>query len=380
MGLELLENHMRTILYITTTLKRTGPVNILLDLIKYLDRAVYGNIHVLTLCPEESDTRWRDFEAEGVSVSSLNLSKGIGFIASAWCLRRSSDAIKPDVVHCIGFRADVLAAIFLSPYPKVSSQLNYPFDDYIMTYGRVIGNSMAYMTAWALKRYDCTVACAKDVSTKMARHGVSAKVIYNAIDDARFVPFCLSERAELRKRLNLWDDADLVFIFVGVLIDRKQPLVALDAFLLLQDCMPKAAMIVLGDGPLLGACQRLASGRRVHFAGNVPDTYPYLAASDAYIATSKAEGMPVSVIEALALRLPVVLSDINPHREILSIDDGAGFLARTGSVESTLDAMSKLADSNLVAMGDHARWIIDLELSARIMSRKFQELYGTLIR
>lgn len=370
---------MKTVLFIITTLKRTGPVNILFDLIKYMDRSIY-NIHVMTLCPEESESRWREFEAQGVTVSGLNLPRGFGFITAASRLRRVAAKIKPAVVHCIGFRADVLAAIFLSRDPKVSSQLNYPFDDYVMTYGKVVGGAMAHLTVWALKRYDYTVACSTDVATRLAERRVSTKVIYNAIDDARFLPVAPTERVAQRARLNLWDDADLVFIFVGVLSDRKQPLVALEAFLRLQQRRPKVAMIMLGDGPLLEDCRQLALGRRVHFTGNVPDTRPYLAASDAYIATSKAEGMPVSVIEALALRLPVVLSDINPHREILSIDDGAGFLARTGSVESTLDAMCKLAGRNLVAMGDHARRIIDLELSARIMSRKFQELYGALIR
>ena len=370
---------MKTVLFIITTLKRTGPVNILFDLIKYMDRSIY-NVHVLTLCAEEGDSRWSEFEAEGVKVSGMNLPRGPGFLAAAPRVGRAADEIKPDVVPFNGFRADVLAAVFLNRYPKVSSQLNDPFDDYVMTYGKVVGGTMAHLTAWALKRYDFTVACATDVATKMARRGIRAKVIYNAIDDARFVPVSPGERTAHRKRLNVPEDADFVFIFVGVLSDRKQPLVALEAFLRFQESRPKAAMIVLGDGPLSEACRLLAQGRCVLFAGNVPDTRPYLAASDAYIATSKAEGMPVSVIEALALRLPVVLSDINPHREILSIDTSAGYLAQTGSVKDTSDAMHKLTQGNLAVMGDHARRIIDLELSARVMSRKFQELYGALSR
>ncbi len=368
---------MKTVLFIITTLKPTGPVNILFDLIKHMDRSIYS-IHVLTLCAEEDKTRWREFEAEGVAVSSLNLPRGLSFITAAPRLRRVVREIKPDIIHCIGFRADVFTAVFLNRYPKVSSQLNYPFDDYVMTYGKIVGGAMAYATSWALKRYDYTVACAADVATKMARRGVHAKVIYNAIDDSRFRPATPAERAAQRKQLNIWEDADLVFIFVGVLSERKQPLVALDAFRRFQHAHPKAAMLVLGDGPLSNACKQLAQGHRVLFAGNVPDTRPFLAASDAYIATSKAEGMPVSVIEALALRLPVVLSDIGPHREILSIDAGAGYLARTGSVEDTAGAMHNLAQNDLTAMGDHARRIIDLELNARVMSRKFQELYGAL--
>ena len=370
---------MKTVLFLITTLRRTGPVNILFDLTKYLDRSVY-NVHVLTLCAEKGDSRWAEFEAEGVTVSTLDLPKGWRFVIAAPRLRRVTQEIRPDIVHTVGFRSDVLAAFFLNNFRKVSSQLNYPFDDYVMTYGKKVGGAMAHLTSWALKRCDVTVACASDVATKLARHGVPAKVIYNAVDDARFVPAPPSERAAARARLGLWNDADIVFIFVGVLSDRKQPLVTIQAFLQFHEQHPKAALIVLGDGPLFAACHELAQGRRVHFAGNVTDTRPYLTASDVYIATSKAEGMPVSVIEALALRLPVVLSDIQPHREILAIDPGAGRLAQTGSVDGTLKAMRQVANADLSIMGGHARRIVDQELSARVMARKFEVLYGALGR
>jgi glycosyltransferase involved in cell wall biosynthesis len=370
---------MKTVLFLITTLKRSGPVNILFDLTKYIDKSVY-NVHVLTLCGEEGDSRWSEFEAGGVTVSTLDLPRGWRFVAAAPPLRRVTKKIRPDIVHCFGFRSDVLAALLLGNCLKVSSQLNYPFDDYVMTYGKKVGGTMAHLTTWALKRYDHVVACAADVATKLATHDVSAKVVYNAIDDTRFIPALPSERVAARARLGMWDDANLVFIFVGVLSDRKQPLVMLEAFLRFQEQHPRAALIVLGDGPLSATCRELAHGRRVHFAGNVPDTRPYLTASDAYIATSKAEGMPVSVIEALALRLPVVLSDIEPHREILAIDPGAGRLARTGSVEDTLEAMRHIAAADLTVLGDHARRIVDQELSARVMSRKFQALYATMGR
>lgn len=370
---------MKTVLFLITTLKRTGPVNILFDLTKYMDKSVY-KVHVMTLCAEEGDSRWQEFEAEGVTVSTLDLPRGWRFVAASPRLRHAAQGIRPDIVHCFGFRSDVLAAIFLGGYPKLSSQLNYPFDDYVMTYGKKVGGTMAHLTAWALKRYDHAVACAADVATKLATNGVTAKVIYNAIDDARFIPASASERVASRAKLGLWADSDLFFIFVGVLSDRKQPLVTLEAFLRFQEEHPKAALIVLGDGPLSAACRELARGKRVHFAGNVPDTRPYLTASDVYIATSKAEGMPVSVIEALALRLPVVLSDIEPHREILAIDPRAGRLSRTGSVEDTLVAMREVAAADLIVMGDHARRIVDEELSARVMSRKFQGLYATMGR
>lgn len=369
---------MKKVLYIITTLRRCGPVNILFDIVKYLDRDRHS-VHVLTLCPEEGASRWNEFVATGAQVSSIGVNKGLKYGVAALRLKAVVQAIAPDVVHCISFRADVLGSVCLGEYRKISSQLNYPFDDYVMTYGKAVGGVMAHLTAWALKRYDVTVACANDVAAKMVARGVPSRVIYNAIDSALFVPADAAERLIRREQLGIPDDADPVFIFVGVLSDRKQPLVTIQAFLRFQCKHPTATLLVLGDGPEFEACRMLTQNNaRVIYAGRVDETRPYLAASDAYIATSKAEGMPVSVVEALAMRLPVVLSDINPHREILAIDPAAGMLASTGSVDETAAAMTQLVSQDLKIMGEHARNIVDQELSAHVMSRKFQQIYAEL--
>lgn len=365
---------MKSIVFVITTLKRTGPVNILYDIVKYLDRSNYDP-HIITLCEEEGNSRWEDFEKLNVSLSSLKLSKGWRFIKEASSIKKIIDDLKPDIIHTFGFRADVMGAIFLAKHFKISSQLNNPFEDYVMTYGNKVGGFMAHMTLWALKRFDHVVACSRDVKSKLHKKGLLTDVIYNAIDVANFLPATQQEKIELRKKLNIWNDVDVVFIFVGVLSDRKQPLIAIQAFLNFQKIRKNSALLVLGSGSLQDECQQAAQGHRVIFFGNVPDTRPYLAASDVYIATSKAEGMPVSVIEAMAMKLPVILSDIEPHQEILGIDNKAGLLCKTGSVENTTQAMVTLAQEDIALMGTHARSIIDLELNAQVMSKRFQEIY-----
>ena len=176
------EQSMKSIVFIITTLRRSGPVNILFDLVKYLDRSVYKP-HIITLCEEEGDSRWGEFEAEGVSLEGLDLPRGWRFFLASGRIKTVVADMQPAVVHCFGFRGDLIGAVHLGQYLKVSSQLNYPFDDYVMTYGKVVGGMMAHLTILALKRYDVTVACANDVALKMQCKGVPAKVVYNAIDD-----------------------------------------------------------------------------------------------------------------------------------------------------------------------------------------------------
>ena len=95
---------------------------------------------------------------------------------------------------------------------------------------------------------------------------------------------------------------------------------------------------------LRALASELGLGPRVVFAGEVPEAARCLAAFDVFAAPSRKEGLPLAVLEAMALGLPVVASDIPAHREVLGpISEGlvAGtpeaFAARLGALLSDAD-------------------------------------------
>ncbi|MDR3133386.1 MAG: glycosyltransferase family 4 protein [Prevotellaceae bacterium] len=365
---------MKPIIYITNTLKRCGPVNLLFDIICHLDRQQYQP-YVITLFPEEASSRQQDFDKLGIRRLPLNLPKGWGSFSKAGKITEIVRQVNPVAIHCVGFRADMIGALYFRGYNTISSQVCSPFDDYVMSYGAVHGRIMVTLTVWALKKIKHAVACSREVAAKLEKKGVSTKVIYNAVDNVLFQIPSPEEKETRRRLLKIPANAGPVFIFVGVLSDRKQPTVAIKAFEKYQETCPMSMLLVLGEGPLLEECKRLAKGKRILFLGNVADTRPYLSASDYYIATSKTEGMPLSVLEGLALGLPVILSDIEPHREILSFNPRAGALAKTGSVAATCEAIRELIAKNKSTISEHARSIIDKKLNAKIMSQEYQQYY-----
>jgi glycosyltransferase involved in cell wall biosynthesis len=369
---------MIKILYIVSTLKRTGPINILYDIIKYLD-PLEQQPHILTLRSEPSNSRIKEFEALGVKIDSLHEDGKILTPVMIHRFRKFVYKTKPDVVHSMGFRPDLLSGFFLQNYVRISSQLNYPFDDFPMTYGAFVGGAMARLTTLAIKRMTVVVACSEDVADKLKRKGLTLPVICNAIDLALFESPTPLQKALAREKLNIPVDAKAVFIFVGVLTERKQPLVAIEAFNKFCDTFANAYLIILGDGDQRGECEKASLPHADHFRfmGNVTDTRPFLTAADYYLATSKAEGMPVSVLEALALRLPIILSDINPHKEIISFNKSAGLLVKTGSEADTVNKMFKIVSADRQSMEDAALSIVSDHLNAKSMSTKFQDLYKT---
>ena len=80
----------------------------------------------------------------------------------------------------------------------------------------------------------------------------------------------------------------------------------------------KAVLLFAGDGPLARACKGLAGGDpRIHFLGQISNVQDYLQVADVFVSAALSEGLPNTVLEAMASGLPTVLSDIPAHREIL---------------------------------------------------------------
>ena len=106
-----------------------------------------------------------------------------------------------------------------------------------------------------------------------------------------------------------------------------------------------AKLRVLGDGPLRQALEsqiaELGVAGIVELAGEVPDVRPYLAESDVFVLSSRSEGMPLSVLEAMAAELPVVASAVGGLNEVV-VDGETGLLTEAGNVGSLTDALERL--------------------------------------
>jgi glycosyltransferase involved in cell wall biosynthesis len=113
----------------------------------------------------------------------------------------------------------------------------------------------------------------------------------------------------------------------------------------------------------------------VGFVENVED---YLGAADVFVSASLTEGCPNAVMEAMACGLPVVLSDIPPHREILAFNERAGQAFPVKDAAALSRILSERAGTGCSEPSEAALSIIENHLNARKMSLKYQELYAEL--
>lgn len=137
-------------------------------------------------------------------------------------------------------------------------------------------------------------------------------------------------------------------ITIGRLVPQKDQACLLRAFALVATRVD-ADLVIVGTGPELATLRQLARQYaiedRVHFAGHQSNPYPLLARADLFVLSSRFEGMPNVLIEALACGLPVVSTDCpSGPREILA--DGAhGQLVPVGDADRLARAMERALKS-----------------------------------
>jgi glycosyltransferase involved in cell wall biosynthesis len=203
-----------------------------------------------------------------------------------------------------------------------------------------------------------------------------SRVIPNGVDVARLGAAAL-DRTTARAHLRVSGDA-LVVGTVSRFDEVKRLDVLIDAIAVLSGI----TLVLVGAGDeAVRLRARAAAGAargRVVLAGEVPEAARLLRAFDVYASASRKEGMPLAVLEAMALGLPVVASDIPPHREILG-SGSAGLVV--GTAEAFAAALERLArDAGArAALGAENRTRARSEFDAREMLTSLEALYGEVL-
>ncbi len=137
---------------------------------------------------------------------------------------------------------------------------------------------------------------------------------------------------------------------------------------------------LLGDGPLLAevkeSVERLGLENRVSCLGNRTDVAELLAESDIFVLSTKWEGLPVSILEAMRAGLPIVATDVGGVAEMVK-DGEQGFLTRRGDAEQLRDRIQCLVDSPTLRakMGASARAKFAADFQMETCIRKHVALY-----
>ena len=155
----------------------------------------------------------------------------------------------------------------------------------------------------------------------------------------------IEEKSRLAKRNELsLNDNDVALISMGDLIERKNYDIAIRA--VAEANNPAIHYFVCGKGPeeknLLAIAKNLGVSEKLHFLGFRSDIKELLAASDIFLFTTKQEGLPRSMMEAMASGLPCVASRIRGNTDLLQNVEG-GYLCDINDISTYAEKLNMLA-------------------------------------
>ena len=174
--------------------------------------------------------------------------------------------------------------------------------------------------------------------------------------------------------------SDLVVGMVGRLSRQKQPLRFLEIARRLGGTRGDVKFVLVGNGPLRGPCEAFIREngleQRVHLLGERHDVPDLLGAMDIFVLPSAWEGLPLSIMEAMFARLPVVASRVCGNPELVR-DGFTGYCVEQGDLESYVERIRYLMEHEAVRreFGENGYAEAERRFSERSMVERYAELF-----
>lgn len=335
--------------------------------------------HEVTLCciDDADPALERPVREAGVAVIQLHAPSRVRRALVVPRLARL--ARQADVVHCTMWDATLwgrLAAI-LARRPVIVADHTADRSVQLSLNGKPRGAWIGLHYRLLDRFTSATIACADAQRPVLARDGVALERIVHIPNG---VPIDgLVQAAEgssvTRSDLGIPEDAKVV-IQVGVFRAEKNHIGALEALARVREEVPDVHLMFVGDGECREGVERRAQeleGGWAHFLGFRADVPALLALSDVLVLPSAADAMPMTVIEALALDVPVIATDVGDVERTLA--GGAGVVVPADDADALVGACRDLlADPGRraeLARAGHER---ALEFDAALMARRYSDV------
>lgn len=347
------------ILYVISTLENSGPVHVLLGLCSEL--SITNNVTILTLSPENENSRMADFEKLSLSIESLNLSRIEFPIKGQKKFQKFLAKHQFNIVHGHGIRADKLIADSRQKH-TVSTAHNVPEVDYVFTYGRFVGKIMAIQQQKYWNNISMVVGCSNAV--ERAINHKNAITIFNGTIN--------SDSSDIKK-----NESPVNIVFLGGITARKNIVFVLKAVSELSVPLKNVQITIVGDGLMLKKLQNEYSQLpSVQFLGALQNPMDILQQAQWLISASKSEGLPMAALEAMSKNCNLLLSDIEQHKEIFRLINDRN-LCQLFSISdfSELQGILQKIDNSELIWTDGNQNVWKNNFSASVMAHNYLRLY-----
>lgn len=265
---------------------------------------------------------------------------GRGYFREVRAVRRILDSWQPDVLHTHGYRSDLL-------HGGAARRRNIATVTTLHGSSRMGGASHVFewLQEWALRRFDAVVAVSRPLVASLLDRGVDRERIHE-VPNAWTPPQEMVAGRDARRLLHAPEDG-LLLGWVGRLI----PVKGCDIFLRALARLEVEGWVarIVGDGPERDTLEELSRSLglddRVRFLGAVPDAARFFKGFDVFVLSSRSEGTPMVLLEAMGAGSTAVATSVGGVPDVLQGSTN-GWMVPSEDIDALAAAMTEALEDS----------------------------------
>lgn len=301
-------------------------------------------VSLISLYPKVENRLYQEAIENGTDVFFLNKRRGFDPIVIVQLFRLLS-RLNPDIIHA--HLSGLFYAAFSGMFIRVNKIYTVHYDPavaispFLRCLYKIVFNSMGFFPI---------ALSAKQAHKIKSLYGCDSKVIFNGIRVKDMGGDVISRKKYYMDLFSL-PEASQIVLSVGRLSPEKDQISLLKAFNLIsrEDCH----LLILGGSRGVKQYEKNIKNLkislpknirdRIHFLGERQDVPELMSISDVFILSSVNEGMPITILEAMAYKVPIVSTDVGNVSEIL--DEQNAVIVQSNNPEMLADGLRALLNN-----------------------------------
>jgi len=363
---------MMKILHLTFDMAIGGTEQVICQLIEGADRALFDQ--QICCIDGQVGALGQKLQQQGILVQAIARQPGFD-----WSLVRQIRQLlknsKIDILHCHQYSPWIYGwlAAFGTPTKVIFTEHGRFFPDRYRRKAWLVNKIMAASTSHITA---ISAATKKALAQFEFIPETKIQVVYNGI---QAISAADTVKAQLKNQLQIAEGSLVIGTVARLDPIKNQPMI-LKAFAQLRVQLPTLRLLIVGDGPERAMLQQLAISLQLEdsviFAGFQSPATDYMALMDVFLLPSLSEGTSMTLLEAMSLGIPCVVSDVGGNAEV--IQSGKNGIVMHENTESALVAavLEYASDEpRRIAAAAHAKQRFNDAFSAAQMCRQYADLY-----
>jgi len=358
-----------------------GAEKVVLTLLNELKNTNYPGI---LGCIRQNDSEIpqiaKDAKRLGISIEYFTMKRGLNYFG----IRRISKYISENnirLVHSHGYKSNIFLSVIRNKKYKTITTVH----GWAKNTAGLKARIYELADSISLKKIDKVIAVSEAVIKDLEKNGLNAEkisLIYNGIETNQYEQDI--DITKIREKYTLSSD-DYVIGAIGRLAKVKGHSYLIDAIPLILKEKINCKLIIAGEGPLreqlLAMIEKYGLTGHVQLLGYTNKIHEIMSMIDLFVLPSLSEGLPISLLEAMAYGKPILASECGGIPEVIT-NDVKGIMVPPENSEEIAKGVKKFylqKDKAVKIYAENKRYVDDM-FSSRNMANQYIKLYKSLMQ